>query len=70
MNVAYIIFTEKDEGERDYTTWSHFMILLDLLCYAIILWPVYWSIRHLERVSFIFDFLKNIFCVLDKSLFQ
>ena len=28
------------------------MILLDLLCYAIILWPVYWSIRHLERVSF------------------
>lgn len=51
VNVAYIIFTEKDEGERDYTTWSHFMILLDLLCYAIILWPVYWSIRHLERSS-------------------
>ena len=52
VNVAYIIFTEKDEGDKDYTTWSHFMILLDLLCYAIILWPVYWSIRHLERVSF------------------
>lgn len=51
VNVAYIIFTEKDEGDKDYTTWSHFMILLDLLCYAIILWPVYWSIRHLERSS-------------------
>jgi len=38
------------------------MILLDLLCYAIILWPLYWSIKHLEQVNFkqISDWLIEI----------
>jgi hypothetical protein len=51
VNISYIILSETEEGEQNYTNWSHIMILLDLLCYAIILWPVYWSIKHLEQSS-------------------
>lgn len=51
VNIAYIILSETEEGEQNYTNWSHIMILLDLLCYAIILYPVYWSIKHLEQSS-------------------
>ena len=52
VNIAFIILSEKEEGDADYTRWRQIMILLDLLCYAIILWPLYWSIKHLEQVNF------------------
>lgn len=51
VNIAFIILSEKEEGDADYTRWRQIMILLDLLCYAIILWPLYWSIKHLEQSS-------------------
>lgn len=51
VNIAFIIFKETEEGQKEYTSWSHVMILLDLLCYALILWPVYWSIKHLQQSS-------------------
>ena len=50
VNVAFIIFKETEEGQKEYTSWSHALILLDLLCYALILWPVFWSIKHLQQV--------------------
>merc|ERR1711976_859286 len=34
---AFIIFKETEEGQKEYTSWSHALILLDLLCYALIL---------------------------------
>ena len=61
VNIAFIIFKETEEGEKEYTSWSHVMILLDLLCYALILWPVYWSIKHLQQVCHFL--LKYIFLV-------
>ena len=50
VNIAFIIFKETEEGQKEYTSWSHVMILLDLLRYALILYPVYWSIKHLQQV--------------------
>lgn len=51
VNIAYIIHYEAEEGTKPYSNWSSIMILLDMLCYAFILFPVYWSIRHLQQAS-------------------
>ena len=70
VNVAFIIFKETEEGQKQYTSWSHALILLDLLCYALILWPVFWSIKHLQQVCLRkFIFLNQTylcFCSLAK----
>lgn len=46
---AYIFLEEKEEGDAVYVTWRQLFFLLDLLCCGAILFPVVWSIRHLER---------------------
>ena len=48
---AYIFLEEKEEGNADYVTWRQLFFLLDLLCCGAILFPVVWSIRHLEAAS-------------------
>ena len=50
-NVAYIIIEESEEGEARHNWWREIFILVDLLCCGAILFPVVWSIRHLQ-VSF------------------
>ncbi|CAH1787948.1 unnamed protein product [Owenia fusiformis] len=50
-NVAQIIIEETEEGESQYTTWKEVLILVDLLCCGAILFPVVWSIRHLQEAS-------------------
>ncbi|KAJ8977779.1 hypothetical protein NQ317_014684 [Molorchus minor] len=39
-NVAEIILEESEEGAREYAAWKNFVILVDLLCCACILFPV------------------------------
>ncbi|ELU08759.1 hypothetical protein CAPTEDRAFT_183938 [Capitella teleta] len=50
-NVAQIIIDETEEGESQYTMWTEVFILVDLLCCGAILFPVVWSIRHLQEAS-------------------
>lgn len=50
-NVAEIILDESEEGAREYLAWRNLFILVDLLCCGCILFPVVWSIRHLQEAS-------------------
>ncbi|KAK2719373.1 protein GPR107-like [Artemia franciscana] len=50
-NVAYIITEESEQGNVGHMTWSEMFILLDLVCCGAILFPVVWSIRHLQEAS-------------------
>lgn len=50
-NVAYIIIEESEEGELRHNMWKEIFILVDLLCCGGILFPVVWSIRHLQGSS-------------------
>ncbi|GJQ79418.1 hypothetical protein Trydic_g16277 [Trypoxylus dichotomus] len=50
-NMAEIILEESEEGAREYRAWQDVFILVDLLCCGFILFPVVWSIRHLEEAS-------------------
>ncbi|OXA58462.1 hypothetical protein Fcan01_07514 [Folsomia candida] len=50
-NVAQIIIEESEEGEVVHTTWKVIFISVDLLCCGAILFPVVWSIRHLQEAS-------------------
>nr|XP_006819044.1 PREDICTED: protein GPR107-like [Saccoglossus kowalevskii] len=50
-NVAYIIIESSEEGQSEYYMWKEIFILVDLLCCGAILFPVVWSIRHLQEAS-------------------
>lgn len=50
-NVAQIILEESEEGDLVHTTWREMLYLLDLICCGAILFPVVWSIRHLQDAS-------------------
>lgn len=50
-NIAYIIIESSEEGSSDYASWKQILFLVDLLCCGAILFPVVWSIRHLQEAS-------------------
>ncbi|GLG94300.1 hypothetical protein R5R35_002229 [Gryllus longicercus] len=50
-NVAEIIIEESEEGTVEHHTWRDVFILVDLICCGAILFPVVWSIRHLQEAS-------------------
>ncbi|XP_015608013.1 protein GPR107 isoform X2 [Cephus cinctus] len=50
-NVAEIIIEESEEGDIEHKTWRDVFILVDLLCCGAILFPVVWSIRHLQEAG-------------------
>ncbi|KAH9507603.1 hypothetical protein Btru_051561 [Bulinus truncatus] len=51
MNVAWVIVEESEKGYSSYDTWHKIFIGVDLLCCFAILFPVIWSIRHLQEAS-------------------
>ncbi|KAF5296015.1 hypothetical protein FQR65_LT10318 [Abscondita terminalis] len=50
-NVAEIILEESEEGAREHRIWRDVFTLVDLMCCGCILFPVVWSIRHLQQAS-------------------
>ncbi|XP_006896414.1 PREDICTED: protein GPR108 isoform X2 [Elephantulus edwardii] len=50
-NVAYIVIESSEEGSSDYGVWKEVLFLVDLICCGAILFPVVWSIRHLQDAS-------------------
>nr|XP_061778832.1 protein GPR108-like [Nerophis lumbriciformis] len=50
-NVAYIIMESTEEGSSEYPLWKEILFLVDLICCGAILFPVVWSIRHLQEAS-------------------
>ena len=52
-NVAEIIVDESEEGDMKHNMWKEVFILVDLLCCGCILFPVVWSIKHLQEASHI-----------------
>ncbi|XP_015238727.1 PREDICTED: protein GPR108-like isoform X5 [Cyprinodon variegatus] len=50
-NVAFIIIESTEEGTSEYYLWKEILFLVDLICCGAILFPVVWSIRHLQEAS-------------------
>uniref|UniRef100_A0A8C0XAY0 GOST seven transmembrane domain-containing protein n=1 Tax=Castor canadensis TaxID=51338 RepID=A0A8C0XAY0_CASCN len=50
-NVAYIVIESHEEGASNYRLWKEILFLVDLICCGTILFPVVWSIRHLQDAS-------------------
>ncbi|XP_069465360.1 protein GPR107 [Ambystoma mexicanum] len=50
-NTAYIIIESTEESTTEYGLWMEILFLVDLLCCGAILFPVIWSIRHLQEAS-------------------
>ncbi|EDV28016.1 uncharacterized protein TRIADDRAFT_20602, partial [Trichoplax adhaerens] len=54
-NIAQIVMESTDEGKAQYATWIslfyEIFILVDLICCGAILFPVVWSIKHLQEAS-------------------
>jgi hypothetical protein len=50
-NIAEIITEESEEGAVYHNKWREIFILVDLLCCGAILFPVVWSIRHLQEAA-------------------
>ncbi|XP_050968112.1 protein GPR108 [Labeo rohita] len=50
-NVSYIIIEETEEGTSEYALWREILFLVDLICCGAVLFPVVWSIRHLQEAS-------------------
>lgn len=50
-NIADIITEESEEGALIHTVWREIFILVDIVCCGAILFPVIWSIRHLQEAS-------------------
>ncbi|KAL6482565.1 hypothetical protein MHYP_G00106450 [Metynnis hypsauchen] len=48
---AYIIIEETEEASSEYALWREILFLVDLICCGAILFPVVWSIRHLQEAS-------------------
>uniref|UniRef100_A0A3P8Y551 GOST seven transmembrane domain-containing protein n=1 Tax=Esox lucius TaxID=8010 RepID=A0A3P8Y551_ESOLU len=71
-NVAYIIIESTEEGSSEYALWKEVLFLVDLICCGAILFPVVWSIRHLQEASgtdgkdVIFLFLSSAAMNLEK----
>lgn len=47
--VAQIFLEEKEESDVVYVTWKQICFIVDLLCCGAIIFPIVWSIRHLEQ---------------------
>ncbi|CAF1344023.1 unnamed protein product, partial [Rotaria sp. Silwood1] len=47
--VAQIFLEEKEESDPVYITWKQICFIVDLLCCGAIIFPIVWSIRHLEQ---------------------
>ncbi|KAL7061087.1 hypothetical protein AAHC03_09731 [Spirometra sp. Aus1] len=50
-NVATIVMEESEQGASRYVTWKEIFTVVDLVCCVIILFPVIWSIRHLQAAA-------------------
>ncbi|XP_060711095.1 protein GPR108-like [Hemiscyllium ocellatum] len=50
-NTAFIIIESTEEGTSEYALWKEILFLVDLICCGAILFPVVWSIRHLQEAS-------------------
>jgi len=50
-NIALIILEETEEGIAEYAFWYKIFYLVDLLCCGAIIFPVVWSIHHLQEAS-------------------
>ncbi|XP_047543710.1 protein GPR107 [Vanessa atalanta] len=50
-NVAEIIIAESEEGAAEHNAWRILFIFVDMLCCGAIMFPVVWSIHHLEDSS-------------------
>ncbi|CAM9441536.1 unnamed protein product [Heterosigma akashiwo] len=45
-NVAMVVLGESAPGSESYSTWRGVLHLVDILCCAMVLFPIVWSIRH------------------------
>ncbi|XP_072930795.1 protein GPR107 [Epargyreus clarus] len=50
-NVAEIIIAESEEGAAEHNAWRSLFFFVDMICCGAIMFPVVWSIHHLEDSS-------------------
>ncbi len=49
-NIAYTVLSETAVAASSYAFWTAVIHGVDFLCCALILLPIYWSVRHLRQV--------------------
>ncbi|GMH59878.1 hypothetical protein TrST_g7663 [Triparma strigata] len=47
-NIAILALSGQTEGTGSYITWSQILHLIDLVCCAAVIFPIFWQIRRLE----------------------
>lgn len=50
-NIALVVVADKAPGSVAYARWSDVLHIVDLLCCAAVLAPIFWSITHLRQAS-------------------
>ncbi|KAK7574492.1 hypothetical protein V9T40_011683 [Parthenolecanium corni] len=50
-NIAEIIIDESEEGDAEHKIWLDVFTFVDLICCFAILFPIVWSIKHLQDAS-------------------
>jgi len=50
-NIAMVVLEESAPGSQDWLTWRDILHLVDILCCCAILFPIVWSIRHLQQAA-------------------
>ena len=50
-NVAYVLKENTEEGAERHEMWQQLFILVDLVCCGAVLFPIVWSIRHLQEAT-------------------
>ena len=50
-NIALIMVDEMQPGSQSYLTWYDILRIVDIVCCGVILFPIVWSIKHLQDAS-------------------
>ena len=50
-NIAYVLKENTEEGAQKHELWQQIFILVDLVCCGAVLFPIVWSIRHLQEAT-------------------
>ncbi|KAJ7978144.1 Transmembrane receptor [Quillaja saponaria] len=50
-NLAYVVIEETGPATKDWMTWNQIFLLIDIMCYCAVFFPIVWSIRSLREAS-------------------
>ncbi len=69
-NLAFVLKENTEEGAEIHELWQQVFILVDLICCGAVLFPIVWSIRHLQEASTVDGKVINYLTQAKKLLIQ